>query len=114
MGKNIIKQIALEKAIDWAYEEEERLFLEDVRQDLVEVGVDGWGRKIMLNSYPAISLAKIYVGLRSSDGLIRELVNSLRQHSLDVEIYKARRSVDEFGLSFSLIDQGAYDFIGES
>ncbi|WP_164450340.1 DUF2971 domain-containing protein [Pseudomonas viridiflava] len=105
---SIARKIALEKAIDWAYEEEERLFSDDVDTESLEVGVDNWGRKITLNSYPANSLTKIYVGLRASDSLVRELVFALRINGLDAEMYRAKRSLNEFGLSFGLLDKSTY------
>lgn len=105
---SITRKVALEKAIDWAYEEEERLFSDDVDAESFEVGVDNWGRKIILNSYPADSLSKIYVGLRASDSLVRDIVFALRNNDLDVELYRAKRSLDEFGLSFGLLDKSIY------
>ncbi|WP_460107425.1 DUF2971 domain-containing protein [Pseudomonas sp. H1_F01] len=108
ISNEITKRIALEKAIDWAYEEEERLFLDDVVVRSLEVGNDPWGRRIVLNPYPARSIAAIYVGLRGGTELVGELVSALRFHGLDVDVFKARRSRNEFGLNFNRIDQSDY------
>lgn len=48
LGSDInMQKIALEKAIDWAYEEEERLFLSDVDTKLFEAGLDQWGAVLL-------------------------------------------------------------------
>lgn len=97
---NITKQIALEKAIDWAYEEEERLFIDDVELDALKCGTDVWGRDIVLNSFPRQSISAIYVGLRASPELELAIAQAVMQHELNIHIFKARRSPSEFGLSF--------------
>lgn len=104
----ITKHIALEKAIDWAYEEEERLFLDDNQTSSFETGSDLWGRRITLNPYPAQSISVIYIGLRADENLVRALVAAVRKHNLNIDILKARRNQNEFGLTFKSIDQEDY------
>ncbi|MBI6947597.1 DUF2971 domain-containing protein [Pseudomonas koreensis] len=108
MANAITKHIALEKAIDWAYEEEERLFLDNVHSKPFEIGSDPWGRRITLNPYPAQSIALIYIGLRADESLIRELITALRKHNLNIDIFKANRNWNEFGITFKSIDQEIY------
>jgi len=97
-----LKGISLEKAIDWAYEEEERLFLCDVEKDLLNVGVDEWGQPITLNTYPHSSIAAIYLGMRASDDLKIQVKEALKRNSLDIPIYKAKKCIDQFALEFEL------------
>lgn len=102
---NITKQIALEKAIDWAYEEEERLFIDDVKLDAIKCGKDAWGRDILLNSFPHKSISAIYVGLRASIELELAIAQAVKQHESYIKIFKARRSPSEFGLSFENVSE---------
>lgn len=97
---NITKQIALEKAIDWAYEEEERLFIDDVKLEASKCGTDMWGRDILLNSFPHQSIYAIYLGLRASYELELAIVQAVLQQNLNIPIFKAERSTSEFGISF--------------
>lgn len=97
---NITKQIALEKAIDWAYEEEERLFIDDVKLDALKLGTDVWGRDILLNSFPRQSISAIYLGLRASTELELSITQAVMQHEHKIQIFKARRNPSEFGLYF--------------
>ncbi|NNB51406.1 DUF2971 domain-containing protein [Pseudomonas fragi] len=100
---NITKQIALEKAIDWAYEEEERLFIDDVKLDALKGGTDVWGRDILLNSFPRQSISAIYLGLRASSELEFAVTQAVMKHELNIQIFKARRSTSEFGISFEYV-----------
>ncbi len=108
VANDITKHIALEKAIDWAYEEEERLFLDDVDTKPVEIGFDPWGRSITIAPFPETSVSAIYLGLRSDVKLTGRIIRSLRRHNLTVDVFKAKRSWNEFGLSFMPIEQGFY------
>jgi hypothetical protein len=98
-----LKDVALEKAIDWAYEEEERLFLCDVNQNLTRLGVDDWGQNIVLNSYPFDAISEIIIGLRADTSFANKLKEALDLHGLSVPIYKAVKSKTEFGLEFKTI-----------
>ncbi|PKH59882.1 DUF2971 domain-containing protein [Halomonas sp. Choline-3u-9] len=99
-SQEITKAIALEKAIDWAYEEEERLFLDDVPNDLVLVGKDYWQQSILLNSFPKDSLAAVYLGVRASNSLISRIEIALSKHDTEIPIYRARASKGEFSITF--------------
>ena len=104
VGSNtVLKGVALEKAIDWSYEEEERLFLSDVEKNAVlNIGDDEWGQPIILNSYPKSSIGAIYLGLRVSTDLENRIMNALHTLNLNVPVFKAKKSITEFGLEFEL------------
>lgn len=107
-ASEITKHVALEKAIDWAYEEEERLFLDKNHTKSFEIGRDPWGRRITLTPYPAHSIGVIYIGLRAEESLIEELITATRKHNLHIDIFKASRNWNEFSLAFKSIDQKKY------
>ena len=112
--EDVTKSITLEKAVDWAYEEEERLFLDDVPQDLVSVGTDLWGQPILLNSFPKESLAAVYLGLRASDDLVDRIKRALWKNGIKIPIYRAKTNLGEFSLSFDEAKGGAdQDTAGE-
>ena len=103
---SILKTTALEKAIDWAYEEEERLFLDDVVIRSKTVGTDLWGQKILLNEFPRNAISSIYLGLRADEKLKNEVLEIAAQQSLEIEIFQAQRKINEFAIEFRLINQG--------
>lgn len=103
---SITKMVALEKAIDWAYEEEERLFLDDVTINSQVVGIDLWGQEILLNKFPQNAITSIYFGLRTDDSLKNEALNIAKQQNLKIEFFQAKRKVDEFAVEFHQINQG--------
>lgn len=94
------KSIALEKAVDWAYEEEERLFLNDVPLDAINAGADAWGREILLNKFPLDSVVAVYLGLRASPSLVEKLAQVVLESSLRIKLYMARKSTTQYGLVF--------------
>ncbi|EMP56956.1 hypothetical protein MSNKSG1_02816 [Marinobacter santoriniensis NKSG1] len=98
--EEITKSITLEKAVDWAYEEEERLFLEDVPKDIMSVGTDHWQQPILLNSFPKASLAAVYLGLRASEDLIDRIARALAENGIEIPIYRAKANRGEFSLTF--------------
>lgn len=103
---SITKMVALEKAIDWAYEEEERLFLVDVTINSQVVGIDLWGQEVLLNKFPQNTIASIYFGLRADESLKKEALNIVAQQNLKAELFQAKRKVNEFAIEFRQITQG--------
>ncbi len=97
---NVLKGVALEKAIDWAYEEEERLFLCDVENNINNVGTDGWGQPILLNSFPKTALGAVYLGLRASNELEIKIKEILQLNNIDIPVFKAKKSINQFGIEF--------------
>ena len=102
---SITKMVALEKAIDWAYEEEERLFLDDVTINYEVAGIDLWGQEILLNKFPQSTITSIYFGLRADESLINEALNIAKQQNLKIEFFQAKRKVNEFAIEFRQINQ---------
>ncbi|EPN7875977.1 DUF2971 domain-containing protein [Vibrio vulnificus] len=101
--KETLKKLVLEKAIDWSYEEEERLFLQDVPQSITEVGVDSWGEPILLNDFPAKSVACVYLGASSSPQLKEEVICILKQYNHEIPLYQLRMSKSMFALEASTV-----------
>ncbi len=93
--------------MDWAYEEEERLFLEDVPEDLVSVGTDHWQQPILLNSLPKDSLAAVYLGLRASDELVDRIKRALFENGIRIPVYRAKTNLGEFSLTFDEVKEFA-------
>mgnify|MGYP003676340942 CR=1 FL=1 len=102
---SITKMVALEKAIDWAYEEEERLFLDDVAINPKTVGIDLWGQEILLNKFPQSAIISIYFGLRSDESLKNEALNIAEQQNLKIDFFQSQRKVNEFAIEFRQVNQ---------
>ncbi|WP_192939395.1 DUF2971 domain-containing protein [Stutzerimonas stutzeri] len=103
---SIAKMVALEKAIDWAYEEEERLFLDDVKINSQTVGIDLWGQEILLNKFPQSAIASIYFGLRADESLKNEALSIAKQKNLKIDFFQAKKKVNEFAIEFCQINKG--------
>jgi hypothetical protein len=96
----LMKHIHLEKPVDWSYEEEERLFLEDAPNDARVVGKDEYGQDIVLNKLSSDSINSIYLGLRVSDEFKYRVVGTAIEKGLKVDIYEAERNINEFSIVF--------------
>ena len=76
--EDILKHVVLEKAIDWAYEEEERLFLQDTPDSAVNIGSDKWGQPIILNSIPEDCILGVYLGVKASEEFKKQIIEVLK------------------------------------
>lgn len=100
----ITRAVALEKAVDWAYEEEERLFLDESATEIYSVGTDFWGQEVLLRSIPIDSIKEIYLGVRSSSALLADVREVNFYHGGKINVYKAKMSKTHFGIDFYKLD----------
>ncbi|ASG01715.1 hypothetical protein CEG15_16375 [Vibrio anguillarum] len=95
---NILKSVVLEKALDWAYEEEERLFLQDIPQDNEIIGYDEWSQPIILNKFPKDSLKGVYLGVRTTDKLKENVIKILKSYDVKIPLYQMKTAKDYFAV----------------
>lgn len=101
--EDIIKHVVLEKAVDWSYEEEERLFLQDTPDSIVIVGVDKWNQPIVLNAIPEDSIVGVYLGVKASDEIRNRTISILKTYQSRVPLFQCSTKNKEFSLDFKEI-----------
>lgn len=88
-----------QKAIDWAYEEEVRVFRNI--HSLPSSGSDSY--QIKLVQIPPDAIVGIYLGANITGSVQQKIINACRKNSLNISIYKALLSNDSYSLTFSII-----------
>lgn len=91
----------LQKPIDWAYEEEERIFASDLEREPLVGNNDIFGESINLLEYPVGAIDGVYLGLRSSD-ILKEKISEelLRISAGKIKLYKAETDSKYYQLRF--------------
>ncbi|PKG79883.1 hypothetical protein CXF80_17080 [Shewanella sp. Actino-trap-3] len=96
--EDVLKQVVLEKAVDWAYEEEERLFLQDTPDSAVNIGNDKWGQPITLNSIPEDCILGVYLGVKASEEFKKQIIEVLKKHTNHIPLFQFSTKSTEFAL----------------
>jgi hypothetical protein len=96
--EDVLKHVVLEKAVDWAYEEEERLFLQDTPDSAVIIGHDKWGQPIILNSIPEDSILGVYLGVKASEEFKKKIIEVLKKHATKIPLFQFSTKSTEFAL----------------
>lgn len=99
---NWYQKLLCEKPLDWAYEEEERLFLSHPNKNAA-IGKDEYGMDIILTSLPKETISAIYLGYNSSEDTEKKVISALNQHGIEKPIYKAAMSKREYKIEFETI-----------
>lgn len=110
--EDITKQICLEKSIDWAYEEEERLFLSDVKQCTLSQGLDDNGHEIILNTYPRDAIKSVFVGMNAQKETLINVHHIVSKLNQEIDIYFAKKNNQEFKIDFMKIDKNLDKVLG--
>jgi hypothetical protein len=89
-----------QKSIDWAYEEEVRVF-RDISNLLSLESYNGY--ELKLAEIPPDAIIGIYLGANMEESVQREIISACQQNGLNVPIYKALLSNDSYSLDFSIL-----------
>ncbi|WP_313308866.1 DUF2971 domain-containing protein [Stutzerimonas nitrititolerans] len=99
--KNYYEKLLCEKPIDWAYEEEVRIFRmlsEDTR-----LGKDIADRDVHLVDIPARAVKCIYIGANASKATTELLINGIASQHLTVELYQMSLAKYRYGLEWTAL-----------
>ncbi len=93
------QELLCQKPIEWAYEQEERIFMSGM--DLSDsIGLDDFGMKIILSNINPSSILKIFIGCKATRETQDKIQNSVRKHSPNCEVYDSIVSENEYRLLF--------------
>ena len=100
--EKIHEKLFSRKPLDWAYEEEERLF-RVYRFDSDVFGVDSYGKDVRLSSLPKDVISGIYIGYNASDDTVTDLLEAVKNNKLECPVYKASLHPKEYRILFDEI-----------
>lgn len=89
-----------EKALEWAYEEEERVFrfLENI--EARSIGKDQHGQNIVLTNFPKEVIRSIYLGYRADAELTSSVFQAIEENNIECSVYRARICDDQYRVVF--------------
>jgi len=99
---NWYQKLLCTKPIDWAYEEEERLFLTFPNKEDT-IGKDKYGVDIILSALPADAISAIYIGFKATEQTESQIIKAVKDN-LKCPIYKASMSKTEYKIEFVQIN----------
>jgi len=90
------------KPIDWAYEEEERIFLTHLNK-VNAIGKDEYGMDIILSALPADAISAVYLGYKITKQTERLIIDAVKKN-INCPIYKSSMSRSEYKIEFNKIN----------
>ncbi|WP_243688333.1 DUF2971 domain-containing protein [Geotalea toluenoxydans] len=98
------EKLLCEKSIDWAYEEEVRIFRLFTDETKI-AGVDPAGHPVFLVNLPKDALKSIYLGAHTDESLRRKIFAAINKNGLKVELYDMRMSKLRYELEWLSVVQ---------
>jgi len=87
------------KPLEWAYEEEERLFRTFLSMDSA-IGTDEHGKNINLLNIPKDCILGVYIGYKASKKTEEKIIAAVNRHDIDCKIYKSGIHSTEYKMIF--------------
>jgi hypothetical protein len=100
--KQIYQKMLCVKPLDWAYEEEERLFKYHTYIDK-NAAKDEYGNSIILSPIPKEAIKGIYLGYAADQKFKDEVIEIVRENNIDCPIYPGKISEKYYQIEFSAI-----------
>lgn len=95
-----------EKALEWAYEEEERVFrfLENI--ETRSIGKDQYGQNIVLTHLPKETIQSVLLGYRADADLVNSVFQAIEKNEIECDVYRARICENEYRIVFEHLPNG--------
>jgi hypothetical protein len=87
------------KPIEWAYEEEERLFMA-LMDKTKSVAKDEFGADVILYDLPPETISTVYIGCKASDETRKKIYDAVRVQQLSCTLFEAFMSPTEYQIIF--------------
>lgn len=94
------QRLMCQKPMEWAYEEEERLFRSLKNIPDRAVGTDRYGQSIVLTHVPKEAVKEVYLGYRSDSALESAVNAAIMSHEIECKTYRARICDDQYRVVF--------------
>ncbi|UQA50935.1 DUF2971 domain-containing protein [Vibrio sp. ED002] len=108
---NIVKcgglDLLCHKPIDWAYEQEERMFISNMHSDFKVGNLDTFGNDIYLYPIPRDAIKAIYFGCRMKETLKREISGFVKSNNIQCKLYNSSITSSEYKIAFEPYDTNA-------
>ncbi len=97
------EKLLCEKPLDWAYEEEERLFRTFLSKEGA-IGKDLYGQDIILSDLPKETVVFIYLGYNVSEATENRVFKALKTNQIKCRVYHSHLCRDEYRVKFNEVN----------
>lgn len=98
--ENYYQKLLCEKPLEWAYEQEERLFRTFLSKEGA-VGKDTCDQDIILSYLPRKAIKGVYIGYRAGSDTRSRLFSAIEKNSIDCPVFDASICNEEYRVIFS-------------
>lgn len=96
---NFQKNMLCQKPLDWAYEQEERIFRSGMDKSR-SIKKDIYDNDIILFDLPPESIRAIYIGANAERATKEAIYNAIKKHQLRCTVYMSKMSLTEYKVVF--------------
>ena len=97
--KQYYQKLLCEKPLEWAYEEEERLFY-SFGPDVKVVGKDDYDQKIILSALPKEAIKAVYIGYQTSKSDKERILSAITKNNIICSQYFSSICNEEYKIVF--------------
>lgn len=95
------EKLLCEKPLDWAYEEEERLFRTFLTKS-GSIGKDQYGQDIILTALPKEAIKSIYIGYRADERTKGRVLSAIKNNGIVCAVFSSFICTEEYRVKFSV------------
>ncbi|EKO3899126.1 hypothetical protein P0F33_003229 [Vibrio metschnikovii] len=88
------------KPMEWAYEQEERMFISNMHSDFKLDEKDSFGNDIYLYPIPKDAIKALYFGFRMKETLKSKLADYVKQNDMKCKMYNSIVTASEYKIAF--------------
>jgi hypothetical protein len=92
-------QLLCRKPLEWAYEEEERIFRSEIPSS-ESIGIDNYGMEIVLSDLPKEAISEVYLGYHIEDDSRARILSAIKKNDIVCSIYDSSICSDEYRIVF--------------
>jgi hypothetical protein len=100
--EDVYQKFLCEKPLEWAYEEEERIFRKFLTKE-GSVGKDQYGQDIILSCLPSDSIKEIYIGYRATQETKSRIYFALHKNGISCSVFNSEICNDSYNIIFSKV-----------
>lgn len=100
--KDLYEKLFCEKPVDWAYEEEVRIFRVFSKKSKAK-GKDSSGFRVYLADLPSGLINSIYIGARANNNFKKKIKEIVKRNNLNARIYSSKISKAYYKVDFTPI-----------
>lgn len=89
-----------EKALEWAYEEEERVFRFFNNTEARSIGRDQYGQRIVLTHLPKEAIRAVCLGYRADNDLMQSIFQAIDKNDIECSVLRARICDNQYKIVF--------------